>query len=62
MGFLKGMGQNAVLYILLLFGSAGVIMYGPGAFTGRVNVSKALWGYLWPPGKCQGETFWALRI
>lgn len=62
MGFLKWVGQSVVLYILLLFGSAGAVMYGLGALTRRVNASKALWGYLWPPGKCQGEAFWALRI
>lgn len=32
------------------------------ASTGRVNVLKTLWGYCWPPGRCQWEALWALRI
>lgn len=55
-------GQSVVLYVSPLFGSARCIMYGFGASIGRVNVFKALWDYLWPLGKCQGEASWAPRI
>ena len=42
--FLKEVGQSAVLRLSSLFGSACCIIYRFGASTGRVNVSKALWG------------------
>lgn len=56
------MGQSVVLYVSPLVGSAGCVLYGFSASVGGVNVSKPLWGYLWIPGKCQGEASWALRI
>lgn len=55
--FLKEVGQSAVLRLSPLFGSAGCIIYRFGASTGRVNVSKALWGCSRSPGKCRGGAF-----
>lgn len=62
-GFVKEVGHSVVLYVSPLFDSAGCITYGFGASIGRVNIYLKPWGdYLWPPGKCQGEVSWALRI
>lgn len=55
-GSLKGEHQRALVHVSPLFGPATFIMYGLGASTARVNVSKTLCGYLWPPGKCQGHS------
>lgn len=61
-GSLKGEHWSTILHVSPLFGPAACIIYGLGASTASVNVPKTLWGYLWPPGKGQGEAFWALRI